>query len=57
MVALAKQLRGKGVRPALSLREIADTLFAQGYGAMKGKVVVKPFTAMGVKRMLEAPMR
>lgn len=55
MVALAKQMRGTGPRPAMSLRAIADELHRKGYGAMKGGVVVGPFTAMAVKRMIAVP--
>jgi DNA invertase Pin-like site-specific DNA recombinase len=53
MVALARQLRGSGPRPALSLREIAEELHRQGYGAVKGGVVIGPFAAMAVARMLK----
>jgi DNA invertase Pin-like site-specific DNA recombinase len=53
MVALAKELRGNGLRPAMSFREIADELFRQGYGA-KDNSTLKPFTPMGIKRMVEA---
>jgi DNA invertase Pin-like site-specific DNA recombinase len=53
MVALAKELRGSGPRPALSLRAIAEELHRKGYGAMKGGAMVGPYTAMAVKRMLE----
>lgn len=53
MVALAKQMRGTGPRPAMSLRAIAEELYRQGYGAMKQGVVIGPFTAMSVGRMLE----
>lgn len=53
MVALAKELRGSGLRPALSLRAIAEEMHRKGYGATKGGVVIGPFTAMGVARMLK----
>lgn len=54
MVALAKALRGTGPRPAMSFRAIADELFRQGYGAKKSDGTAQPFTAMGIKRMVEA---
>jgi hypothetical protein len=54
MVALARKLRGSGPRPAMSFREIADELFQQGYGAKEKNVVVKPFTAMSTRRMIQA---
>lgn len=54
MAALAKALLGTGPRPTMSFRAISDELFRQCYRAKKNNGVVKPITAMGIRRMVQS---